>query len=216
MREEVNDIFETLRAYLATQRGPSAYAIFALSAGIEYIFPPFPGDALALLAVALASTASYSWASVYAALTLGATVGGGLTAELGRWLGRHRERWPRLLRRKGVETKLNTIQERFQQRGGVYLSVNRFIPAFRSLFFLAAGLARLPRWQVWLYGGISAALWNLLLVGAGRWLGGNWQRLSALFQRYTWVVLALVLVGVTARLYWVKRKKKGQRAKLGA
>lgn len=76
---------------------------------------------------------------------------------------------------------------------------NRFMPSFRAVFFIAAGMARMRWWKVLLYSTISAALWNLLLIGAGSFIGARLDELQHWMSNYTkvaWGVIGMaVLVG---------------------
>ena len=59
------------------------------------------------------------------------------------------------------------------------------LPGVRSLFFVAAGLAGMPRRAVYGYGALSALLWNLALLGVGAALGANYERLEHIVTTYT-------------------------------
>jgi membrane protein DedA with SNARE-associated domain len=91
----------------------------------------------------------------------------------------------------------------------MYLAVNRFLPALRAFFFVGAGLSRMSLGAVILYGGISALLWNAMLMGVGYAVGNNWEALSDLAERYTVATLTLivvVVVGIVARFVYDARR----------
>jgi membrane protein DedA with SNARE-associated domain len=91
----------------------------------------------------------------------------------------------------------------------MYLVFNRFLPALRAFFFLGAGLSRMSAGSVMIYGGISALIWNALLMGAGYAVGSNWDLLRDLVERYTvatLIVTAVAVTGIVARfVYDLKR-----------
>ena len=63
-----------------------------------------------------------------------------------------------------------------------------------------------------LYGGISAALWDALLLVAGAALARNADDLELLFSRYTalsWALLALLVAGLAASV--LRRPRQGAR-----
>ena len=63
--------------------------------------------------------------------------------------------------------------------------------------------------RVVIFGGISAALWNALLLAAGYAVGNNWEALSDLAERYTVATLllvALATVAVVGRFVWDSRR----------
>jgi membrane-associated protein len=91
----------------------------------------------------------------------------------------------------------------------MYLAANRFLPALRAFFFVGAGRSRMSVAPVIVYGGISAALWNALLMGVGYAVGNNWDVLLDLAQRYAVAILILVgitALGIIARFVWEGRR----------
>ncbi|MCB9631565.1 MAG: VTT domain-containing protein [Sandaracinus sp.] len=194
-------------AYLQSIEGPSAYLALLLAAMVEYVVPPLPGDTFALAGIALAATAGYSPWLVHAALTLGATIGGQLAWGFGRYVRVRRERSPGFLHGPRTERALDEVRRRFETHGAIYLLANRFVPALRAFFFVGAGLSGMPGWKVALYGGLSAAAWNALLLAAGWALGANLDRLGELVQHYTWIALGLVLLGVGVALWRMRRAR---------
>jgi membrane-associated protein len=91
----------------------------------------------------------------------------------------------------------------------MYLVGNRFLPALRAFFFVGAGLSRMSAGPVIVFGGISAALWNALLMGIGYAVGNNWEALSDLAERYAVATLILIVLAVLAgvgRFVWDNRR----------
>jgi membrane-associated protein len=91
----------------------------------------------------------------------------------------------------------------------MYLAVNRFLPALRAFFFLGAGLSRMGAWPVIVFGGLSAAVWNALLLGAGYAVGHNWEAMRDILERYTAATLVIVVVAgiaIVARFLWDSRR----------
>ena len=188
------------------------HLVLGISALLEYVFPPFPGDTITLAGAALAATAGLAWWSVWAVLTVGATLGGVVAWAFGRSLGRHRDRWPSFLRTPSALSRLETLQARFETRGAVYLSINRFVPAFRSLFFVAAGVSGLRLPAVVLWGGISAALWNGVVLAVGFSVGANIEELERLFSRYQSVAYIAMASAIAVGLFtWqLRRRRQGR------
>ena len=59
------------------------------------------------------------------------------------------------------------------------------------------------------FGGISAAIWNALLMGVGYAVGSNWDVLRDLAERYaaaTLILVVIAVVGVIARFVWDGRR----------
>jgi membrane-associated protein len=178
--------------WLAENESPLSYLVLALAAALEYIFPPLPGDMIALFGTFLAASAGYHPALVYIALTVGAIAGSLVAYAFGRKIGRDEADWPRMLQGARTRRALHATIARFERHGAAYLIINRFLPALRSFFFVAAGMAGMDVKRVVLFGGISAALWNALILAAGYAVGDNWETLQRWFERYTAVALGLV------------------------
>jgi membrane protein DedA with SNARE-associated domain len=203
-------MMEDLLEWLQHTEGPAAYAVLGLAAMAEYVFPPFPGDTITLTGVFLAVGAGYHVAWVYAALNVGAVIGGMGAYGVGRLVAARRlRRPPRFLRTQQLRQAVNTVLDRFERHGSWYLALNRFLPALRAVFFIAAGMARLPAWKVAVYGAVSAALWNGLLLGLGWLLGDNLEQLESILRTYSAVVIAVVvavLAGLALRWWWRRRR----------
>lgn len=186
-----------------------AYALVAAAAAVEYVFPPIPGDTVALFAVALAVRAQLHWAFVYLAMTAGALLGGLAAWGFGVWLADHESHWPWFLKTTGATRALDAVRRGYERHGSMYLTFNRFLPALRAFFFVGAGLSRMKAASVVLYGGISAAVWNAILMAAGYAIGNNWDALQNVLERYTLATLILILLavlGIVARLAWDSRR----------
>lgn len=187
-------LVDALRQWMEGLEGPLGYLFLALSSWIEYVAPPFPGDTVALFGIFLAVSAGYSVLGVYLALTGGSIVGGVFTWGFGRWLAAREERWPEWFRREAFEERLQKVRRRYETHGNWVLASNRFVPALRAFFFVGAGLSGMPLRSVVLWGGLSAALWNGLLLGLGFAVGENFDRLEAIYASYSRVVLAALVV----------------------
>lgn len=194
-------------AFFEGTEGPLAYLAIGGSALLEYVFPPFPGDTATLVAVFLAATADYAWWLVFLVLTAGSTLGGVLVWRFGVWLQANEERWPAFLKDEQTRARIESIRTGFERRGGWYLAANRFVPAFRALFFVAAGLAGMRLRSVVFFGGLGAAAWNGLLMGVGFSIGANLERFETLFQDFkTGGLVVFVFVVLIASVVLLRGK----------
>lgn len=200
----MHELFDWLR----THESPLAYVVLGLAGLIEYVFPPFPGDAIAVFGVYLAFGAGYHWALVYLALVLGAVVGGQVMWLVGRSMGT-RDKRPAFLSGPRAKAALDQVQERFDTHGSLFLVVHRFIPALRAFVFVGAGMSGLSFWRVLLLGGISAMAWNAVLMGAGWLVASNWEQLAAILSAYSWLVLGIL--GIAVAVYFVRRRRRAEK-----
>jgi membrane protein DedA with SNARE-associated domain len=194
--------------------GPKAPAILFLASMAEYLFPPFPGDLLVVLGAWYAIQGVLSWPLAFAATTAGAMLGSALDYALGRWLA------PRLdagATRRGPLSaeRLARFVGAYRRWGPLLLVANRFLPGVRGFVFVAAGAAGIPFPRVLLLGGLSAALWNTLLLGAGALLARNLPELLELFHEYSTVAVGSLLAAAIALVTAVLLQRRARGAARG-
>jgi membrane-associated protein len=192
---------------LLSRTGPAAPLLLFFAAFVEYVFPPFPGDAMVALGAWYATHGKLSWPLTYAMVTAGAVAGASVDWAAGRWLGARIE--ARAAAGKLDRSRVERFERSYRRWGGLLLVANRFLPGVRGFFFLAAGASRIPLWEVALFGGISAALWNGLLLVAGAYLARNLEELLELFARYNAAAaVALGLAGAALLAAWLWRRRR--------
>lgn len=195
---------------IVRETGP--YALFVLfgAAAVEYVFPPFPGDAITLLGAFYAVHGVLPLPLVFLAVTAGSVAGAALDYQIGRKLGAAAERphkgW---LARALPRERLHRIEAAYRKHGDLLILVNRFLPGVRGLFFLAAGSSGMPLRRVLLLGATSAALWNACLLAAGYAVGDNVERLLHWFRTYStiaWIALGAAGIGWLVLTLWRRRR----------
>jgi membrane protein DedA with SNARE-associated domain len=204
----VDWLLDWLIGFASERNHPLGLAVLAGSALLEYVVPPFPGDTITLFGAVLITGYGWSGVAIFAAVLLG-SVGGSL---LDYWVGLClRARPPRensAKRRAAVDR----LVAGFERHGPLYLVINRFLPGIRALFFVAAGMSGMRLRDVLLYGALSVALWNGLIIALGAALGANLDALAAWMKRYThisWLVLAgTTLLYLTWRLLLLWRDRR--------
>jgi membrane-associated protein len=195
---------------LVVATGPWAPFLLFGAAFIEYVFPPFPGDLLVVLGAWYAVHGALSWPMVYGAVTAGAVAGAWVDHRVGVWLGARLEHSPTAARVLSP-ARLAQFEAAYRRWGSWLLLLNRFFPGIRGFLFLAAGASGISLRRTLVLGGISAAIWNGLLLAAGALVAHNLEELVALVERYTQlagVVIGLVLLLALARALW-KRRGRG-------
>ena len=178
---------------------------------VEYVFPPFPGDLLVLLGAWYAVHGELSWAATLLSCTAGAVAGAWLDYRVGAAVGRRLD--ARAARRSPISAaRLARFEASYRRWGAWLLLANRFLPGVRAFLFLAAGASGLPLRRVLVLGGVSAILWNALLLVAGGALAHNVEELLNLAERYTrtaWIALAAV--AALATVAWLVRRRRAPR-----
>jgi len=190
--------------------GPAAPAILFLGSLVEYVFPPFPGDTLVVLGAWYAVNGKISWPLAFVAVTSGAVVGAWIDYRIGVALGAALERGA--MRRGPITLEhVRRVEAGYARFGAWFLLANRFLPGIRAFLFVGAGAARLPLGKVLLWGGISAAAWNALLLLVGAYLASNLSELVDWLERYTalaWMVMAVVAALLLVRLAMAARRRR--------
>jgi membrane-associated protein len=209
---DLERLFDLL-SHAVERTGPLAPVILFGASLIEYVFPPFPGDALVLLGAWYAVHGQISWPLAFAAVTAGALLGATIDWRIGRYLGARI--WARTTAGWILDVERLQQFEALYRRWGPWLLVaNRFLPTMRAVLFVAAGASGVRLRAVLLYGGISAVLWNVALLGAGGLVANNVDELVGLVRAYTraaTVVLVLVVGAVALRVYLKRRRaSRGQ------
>ena len=103
---------------------------------------------------------------------------------------------------------MDRTEQFFLRHGGATVFFGRFIPIFRSLISIPAGVERMPLWKFTALTTAGSAVWNTVFVYAGYALGENWhvvEEYAGVFQTVVVVVVALAVAWfVTTRVWrWV-------------
>jgi len=192
----------------AAVTGPWAPAVLFFATFVEHVFPPFPGDLLVVLGAWYAVQGQLSWPMLLAFGTAGALAGAWVDHRLGVYLGRRldaRASHSRLL----PPERLAAFEAAYRRWGSWLLVLNRFMPGIRAFLFVAAGASGLPARRVVLLGGLSALIWNTLLLAAGGLLASNLEELVRLVDQYMRLagsMLALAAAVLAARALWQRRR----------
>jgi membrane protein DedA with SNARE-associated domain len=180
---------------------PSFIKILVLlfSVAIEYIFPIYPGDTLVVLAGFFSAQDALGIIDVSIAIICGSVAGSIMAYKLGALLIRpkHKYRWVRNLASSPMFTKFNAWYYRY---GAYFMIFHRFIPGIKSLFFIAAGSAKLSFTRVMVLGAISAFIYNGCLILLGYWLGFNVELIIDFLYRYALIAYALIILALISGL----------------
>ncbi len=189
------------------------YLILFLSAIVENLFPPIPGDTITVLGAFLVGRGKLDFTAVYLLTTAGSVIGFMALYYLGRFLGR--EYFTNRDYRFFSAESIARGESWFGRYGHFVVLINRFLPGVRSVISIVSGISKLPLLKVLLFSLISAALWNYIWIQAGFTLGTNWHtvrdRAGELFSRYN---IAATIIMAAAIITWVLlralRKKRGE------
>ncbi|OGB63606.1 MAG: hypothetical protein A2Y94_14405 [Caldithrix sp. RBG_13_44_9] len=177
-----------------------AYVILFISAIIENIFPPLPGDTVILVGAYLVGQGLLSFWGVYISTTLGSVVGFMGIYGLAYWVERkiiekYQPRWI-------TRTHIDQVENWFRKYGYGVILLNRFLSGVRSVISLVAGLSKMKPLAVFSLSLISCAIWNGVLIYLGSIVGKNWGKIIELLKVYNRVVLLVVILAIVIWLLY--------------
>lgn len=163
---------------------------------LENVFPPLPSELILPLAGFTASQGSFSLAAALLWTTAGSVFGALLLYALGAVFGRRRMYWV-WERLPLVKTEdLERTEAWFARHGRKAVFFGRFVPIFRSLISVPAGLERMPMAPFLLLTLAGSAFWNTTFVLLGYWLGEQWYRIEPFMGTVQTAVIVVVLAAV--------------------
>ncbi len=190
------------------------YFLLGLSAFVENVFPPIPGDTITAFGAFLVGTQRLTFFGVYLSTTLGSLFGFMFLFWIGTLLGRRYfiERDYRFFKAKDIIR----AEEWFRKYGYFLILLNRFFPGVRSVISIAGGISQLKVFRVTLLALISTCVWNLIWIILGYSIGTNWDIVKEKMTRimFGYNLAILILIGLAILIFVVIRiKKKRNREK---
>lgn len=167
----------------------------AIIVAFENLFPPIPSEIILPLAGFTASRGnSFGLLEAIVWCTIGSVVGAYLLYGVGALLGRERTRaimnWLPLVKVSDVDK----TEAWFERNGRWTVLVGRFVPIFRSLISIPAGITRMPLLVFGLLTLLGSLVWNTALILAGYYLGENWTVIEDYLGWFKYVVVASIVV----------------------
>lgn len=184
------------------------YAGLFLLVAVENLFPPIPSELILPLAGFLVSRGEMDFGLAATAATAGSLAGAMILYGIGALVGEDRiRRWIR---------RIPLVDERdadrghawFERHGGEAVLIGRLVPLVRSVVSLPAGVERMPLLRFVLYTVAGSLTWNVLMIGAGWFLGERWEDAKPWMSRYeigVLAVLAVLVLAFVAHRIWSRR-----------
>lgn len=198
LHDLVNWLLETVGAWGYT-------GIFILMA-MESTVLPVPSELVLIPAGYLAHKGEMNFALILLASTLGSLAGASLNYILALWLGRP------FLNKYGKyffvrPELLQKTDEFFFKHGAISTFTGRLILGIRHLISIPAGLTRMNFAKFSFYTCLGAAVWSLVLILMGYFIGGNEQLIKENLPVMTAAILASVTLIIVVYYFWQKRQK---------
>jgi membrane protein DedA with SNARE-associated domain len=195
-------------AFLDSLPDAFLYLLLGVSAFVENVFPPIPGDTITAFGAFLVGTERLSFMGVYVATLAGSLAGFMSLFGVGRLLGRRffMERDYRFFRAHDI----CRAEKWFEKYGYLLVLLNRFFPGIRSVISIAGGISHLKAPRVAVLALISAGVWNLIWIVIGYSIGNNWEtvreKMATIMMNYN--IAILVMFGIVTVGFFLNRWKK--------
>ncbi|WP_230481246.1 DedA family protein [Sphingomonas sp. Leaf21] len=178
------------------------FGIFLLMA-LENIVPPIPSEVIMGLGGMAVARGRMEMIPLILWGTAGTTAGNYAWYAVGRHIGY--ERFRPFIDKHGrwltMEWRdVERLHLFFVRHGGWVVFVFRFMPAFRTLISLPAGITKMPlgKFLLWTFAG--STIWNAILAYAGLWLGANFEAINRYVGPAAIVMTAAIVIGYLWRV----------------
>jgi membrane protein DedA with SNARE-associated domain len=182
------------------------YVVLGAGAAVENVFPPIPADTFVLVGAFLAERGSANVWAVFVVTWLSNVASALAVYALARRYGNgffETSTGRRLLRPR----QMDRIARFYRRWGTPAILISRFLPAFRSIVPVFAGIVRLQPLRVALPLAVASGLWYGALVVAGRFAERNFGAIVRVFNNTSAVLLvvAVLLLGAVGIWWWRTR-----------
>jgi len=208
-------LMEELRLILEDIVLSLGYVGMAAVMFIETIFPPIPSEVIIPFSGFLIAEGAFSLTPALIATTTGTLLGALAFYYLGASLGEDRTRAFFKKYGKWMFISVSDFDRAlffFNRNSNAVVFWARFVPGVRSLISIPAGIARMNLTEFILLTACGSAIWNIVLLTIGIYLGHNWEMVLVIVDRFDFIFYGAFLV---LALYWVVKKLRAPREARG-
>lgn len=203
-----------MQAIIISVMNKFGYFGIMLLIAIENIFPPIPSEVILTFGGFMTKqpNSSLTILGVIIFATIGSIVGALVLYYIGKILNKERlekivsGKIGKVLRIKAKD--IESADKWFDTKGNKTVFFCRFIPIVRSLISIPAGMSEMKMPKFLLYTTIGSAIWNTVLVIIGSIVGKNWEKVVEVIDKYSNVVLILLIVLFIVGVFIFYRSRK--------
>lgn len=167
---------------------------------------PVPGETLLIVAGVLVGQSRLHAGPTYAAAILGSAVGITISYYIGRGAGMI------VIERYGARLHIPTgsveqVRAAFRHLGKWGLMFGYFVPGIRHLTAIVAGAAALEFSLFAMFAYAGAAIWSVVFITLGIYVGDRWEAVTAAIDAHVWLVAIVAAAAGAAALIWVVRRR---------
>jgi Uncharacterized membrane-associated protein len=164
--------------------------LFAI-AYIENVFPPSPSDVIVVFGGYLVGLGVIDFTFALLLTTIGSITGFMTMYKVGDWFGEA------IIEKKKFTflplESIHNVEEWFRKYGYWIIVANRFLSGTRAIVSFFAGLSKLRLLRTTILCGISALVWNWLMLYAGELLGKNWNSIALYLSTYSQIITGVII-----------------------
>ncbi len=173
------------------------YLGIALLMALENIFPPIPSELIMGLGGISVARGDMAMLPLVVAGTIGTVLGNWVWYAVGVKFGITRfkpliDRYGRWLTLEWRDVEW--LHAFFLRHGAWLVFALRFLPTFRTMISLPAGMVRMPVGQFLLWTAAGSAIWNTVLACAGYYLGMRFAEIDRYIGPVTIATIAAVVL----------------------
>lgn len=176
------DFLSSISDWVQTIPLPALYALLAIAAFIEGIFPPLPADVLVALGSFLAVRRGASFAVTVTCVVVG-SVGGAMTIYFvarrfgAAWL--HAK-----LKKAGIDNLEQRLEVMYSRYGMGALFVSRFVPGLRAVAPPMAGATKIPPVRTAVVFLAASTIWYGTISWIAFRVGDDWEQLQVAVRTF--------------------------------
>ena len=184
------------------------YAFIGLGAAVENFVPPVPADTFVLLGAFLSARGRADAWLVFLVTWIMNVASASLVYFLAHRFGRTFFTQHHLGRLLINEKQMRDIGAFYDKWGTPAIFVSRFLPAFRAMVPVFAGVTHVSFARVFIPLAAASGLWYGLLVYLGAIAGNNWRAILGFFSQASSILLGIAVVLLAAFAYWWIKSRK--------
>lgn len=183
------------------------YFFIGTGAAVENFVPPIPADTFVLLGAFLAAGGRGNVIVVFLVTWLANIGSAALVYALAHRYGKAFFQKP-VGRMLINEHQMKQIGRFYDKWGVPAIFMSRFLPTFRAMVPVFAGVTHVPFSRVFLPLALASGLWYGFVVYVGSVAGNNWDAIMRFFDKFSTVLLAVAAVLFLAFGVWWWRSRQ--------
>lgn len=200
-------------AAVGSYLGHYGYWAILLLVMVEDFGIPVPGETILIAGAIYAGTGRLNVVAVGVVGFAAAVIGDNIGFVIGHFGGRALVlRWGKYVLL--TEERLDKTERFFQRRGGVVITIARFVEGLRQANGIIAGISGMHWLRFVAFNALGAALWVGTWVSAGYFAGNHITTIYTYITRYSYYAVVVLVVLIAAWIVLrVRRARRARHAK---